>query len=329
MIHVLLTILMLAPQTMPLPRASAETDAPAIWAGLSPGPHPVGYRQIEKAGAVVHTWYPTASAGVRLHFQDYLGAGASQLASFLSRTGVSRSTIDSLFASPLYAVASARPLDHAFPLILVAHGNGQSVADQMVLCEYLASQGYVVASTPSPMLRTPLERDDQVPVLAESQASELLAAISLVGAELPVDSQKVGVVGHSFGARAALLLAMKDRRIKALVSLDGGIGTATALAPFRQAPSFRPDAPLPPLLHFYEELDSFMAPEFGLLRELRTAELILEPTEGMHHVHFSTYGFAAAVFPNLAAVTHATSATPRSVVAVAEKTSSFLRRYVQ
>jgi hypothetical protein len=119
---------------------------------------------------------------------------------------------------------------------------------------------------------------------------------------------------------------MQDRRVRAIVSLDGGIGTATAVEPFRQAPSFRAGAPLPPLLHFYEELDPFMTPDFTFLHGLPIAELVLIHTEGMHHIHFTTFGFAASVFPSLAAVTHATSTTSRAVRDVAEQTATFLHR---
>ena len=299
---------------------------PALWAGLIPGPYRVGYRRLDTAGVVVHAWYPTSARGSRLRFRDYLGNDAHRLESFLAQTGVHPATTDSLFRSLLYATRSPRPLERAFPLVLIAQGNGQDVADQVVLCEYLASWGFVVAATPSPMLRTPLEREDQVGALADTQASELAAAITAVSRVVRVDTQHLGVGGHSFGARAALLLAMREPRIRAIVSLDGGIGTSTAVEPFRRAPSFRLDAPLPPLLHFYEELDAFMTPDFALLRSLHTAELILEPTEGMHHAHFTTYGFAAAVFPEFAAVTHATSATARGAIAVEEQTAMFLRR---
>jgi dienelactone hydrolase len=248
------------------------------------------------------------------------------LRSFLTSEGVAAGTIDSLLNSALYALPAASPSRGPFPLTLVAQGNGGNVADQVVLCEYLASEGFVVATTPSPMIRTPIEREDQVGTFAETQASELAAAIPLVAASLPVDSSRMALVGHSFGARAALLLAMREERVRAIVSLDGGIGTASASGSFRTAPSFSSSAPIPPLLHFYENLDEFMRPDFTLLKEIRTKELVLEATEAMHHVHFSTYGFAAASFPELARVTSATPATGSESVRVLNRTADFLRR---
>ena len=307
-------------------RLTHQGSGPASWVGLTPGPYRVGYQRLTPDGVVVHTWYPTSATGSTLRFRDYLGDAAEQLASFLGNTGISKATVDSLFASSLYAVQSPSPINRPFPLVLIAQGNSHDVADQVVLCEYLASQGFVVAATPSPMLRSPMEREEQVGTFAETQAAELTAAIAAVAAAVPVDTQHLAVVGHSFGARAALLLAMQDRRVRAIVSLDGGIGTATAAESFRRVPSFRADAPLPPLLHFYEELDAFMAPDFAMLKSLRTSELLLEPTEAMHHVHFTTYGFAAALFPDLARATRATPATGTAVKRVAKRTASFLER---
>jgi dienelactone hydrolase len=312
-----------------LDRPSLQNPAPALWATLIPGPHRVGYQRLQTPGGVVHSWYPTAATGNALRFRDYLGEAAAELASFLTRAGASPSTIDTLFACPLYAIPAPRPIGGPFPLILIAQGNGQDVADQVVLCEYLASQGFVVAATPSPMLRSPLEREDQVGAFADTQARELAAAIGAVTAVLPVNPQRVGVVGHSFGARAALLLAMQEQRVGAIVSLDGGIGTATAVDAFRRAPSFRADARLPALLHFFEALDAFMTPDFAMLRSLHTAELLLEPTEAMRHVHFTTYGFAAALFPDLARATQATPATAAAVIHVQERTAAFFRRWLR
>jgi len=206
----------------------------------------------------------------------------------------------------------------------VAQGNGQDVADQVVLCEFLASHGYVVATTPSPMRRIPLEHEEQIAPLAEFQATELASAAIKIRALLPVDTTRIGVIGHSFGARAALLLAMRNPRVRGLVSLDGGIGTSTGVQLFRAAPSFHADAKLPATLHFYETLSTFMQPDFTLLESLHTERLRLERTSGMHHIHFTTYGFAAAAFPEVARVTHATKETRGNVTQVARETLAFL-----
>ena len=328
MLRVLVALVALASAAAPAPVNGRQDAAPRLWGGLTPGPYRVGYRKLGQRDQVVHIWYPAAATARPLRFRDYLDNKLQDLASFLAQTGAHGATIDSLFASVLYAVAAPRPIDRSFPLVLIAQGNGEDVADQVVLCEYLASRGFVVAATPSPMLRVPLEREDQVGELAEMQTSDLRAAITAVAAVVRVDSQHVGVVGHSFGARAAVLLAMRDPRIRAIVSLDGGIGTSTAVEPFTRAPSFRANAPLPPLLHFYETEDAFMKPDFGLLKSLRVADLTLVHVEAMHHVHFTTYGFEAALFPEIAAPTHATAGTASALAGVIVRTVDFLHQWL-
>ena len=317
----------LAVLTCAVPLAAAvafATAAPALWAGLQPGSHPVGFRRLGEGSAEVDLWYPSAAGGRPMRFADYLEDTAGT-ARFLRGAGVPPLEVSGLFEAPLLGRADApAQAGNERPLVLVAQGNGQGASDQAVLCEFLASTGYVVASTPSPMRSKPLESEDQVGAFAEAQCADLAAAIGAVAAVLPVDTTRVAVVGHSFGARAALLLAMRNPRVRALVSLDGGIGTATAVISFRAAPSFHADAPLPPILHFYERLDPFMTPDFTLLRSLAARSLDIYEVRDLHHTHFTTYGFAVGVSPGLARVTHSTTATPRAVRNVAVKVRRFL-----
>lgn len=326
------TLLVAAIAIAAVPAAAQKTSPrpvpPALWAGLPPGAFSVGYRRVESPTGVVHVWFPSSVSRPQLQVRQYLLGDSTKLTSFLKQAGTKQTTIDSLLGSKLFASKSAASLQRAFPLVLVAQGNGGDVFDQVVFCEYLASQGYVVATTPSPMLRMPMEREDQVGTYAELQARELSAAITTVSKLLRVDVQHIGVVAHSFGARAGLLLSMNDARVKAIVSLDGGIGTATATDPFRKAVMFRDNAQLPPLLHFYEELDAFMKPDFAMLRGLRIKSLSLQNTDAMHHTHFTTYGFVVALFPDLATLTRATNLTSRNAVDVSVQTAAFLKQHL-
>lgn len=194
--------------------------APALWGGLVPGAYGVGYARLESTEGVVHAWYPATGTAPPMRFGDYLDGDAERFAAQLAGAHVEKGTIDGLLASPLFGVRSAPPVGRTFPLIVVAQGNGEDVADQVVMCEYLAT-------TPDPQ--------DVVGALAEAQRGDMVRAIGMAGAMLRADTNRIGVVGHSFGARSALLLAMRDPRIRAIVSLDGGIGTATARDAFERA----------------------------------------------------------------------------------------------
>ncbi len=317
-------ILLIALLTLPVTRPMCQTAAPPLWNGLTPGQFGVGFRHLESPSRV-DVWYPSADSGRRMLYRDYLGDAATGLAEFLKNTGVGTATVDSFFNGPLHAIADGRPNTGSFPLVLIAHGNQQDASDQAVLAEFLASHGFVVASTPSPMLRTPMERQSQLAEFAEMQAADLQAAVPIVASAVHADTSRLFLVSHSFGARSALLVAMQDPRVRAMVSLDGGIGTATGIAELRAAKSFRADARVPPLLHVYEELDAVMTPDFTFLRGLRADTLVLEQTAAMHHVHFTTYGFASAVFPEIAKVTRANAATALEVRRIGEDVLRFLR----
>jgi dienelactone hydrolase len=252
--------------------AAAHAEEPTLWAGLEAGQFHVGYVNLETADI----WYPAKNDGEPLTFRAYeRGDDPAQLAD-----------------SPVYARAGASAAAGAHPLVLIAQGNGQDAADQAILSEYLASHGYVVVSAPSPMLALRMTSEAQVGAFAEAQKNALVAARRVVAARFRI-GRCAAVVGHSFGARAALLLAMSDPSIRAMVSLDGGVGTATGIASLKEAPSFNANASLPPLLHIYELQDAFMRPDFRFIESLPFRELQLQQAVDMHHVHFTTYGFAA------------------------------------
>ncbi|WNG34833.1 hypothetical protein F0U61_15120 [Archangium violaceum] len=106
-------------------------------------------------------------------------------------------------------------------------------------------------------------------------------------------SGKYGLVAHSFGARSALLLAMRDPDDAALVSLDGGIGGKAGKGFFlERTRNFDPTKATLPLLHLYEVGDRFMVPDHELIRSLARANRWLVKVDGMRHVHFTSTGIA-------------------------------------
>ena len=71
-----------------------------------------------------------------------------------------------------------------------------------------------------------------------------------------------------------------------------------------------------------------MTPDFTLINSLHFQAVTLTSVEGMHHTHFTTYGSASALFPNLGAMTRATAATAASVVKTDDLTKDFLKKYL-
>jgi len=72
-----------------------------------------------------------------------------------------------------------------------------------------------------------MKSEEDILSKAEEQAADLVFAIKALQKWPSMRPGPAALVGHSFGARSALLVAMSERDIAALVSLDGGIGAKT------------------------------------------------------------------------------------------------------
>jgi dienelactone hydrolase len=248
-------------------------------------------------------WYPAAAGGAPFT----VGQFATSPSSFADEAGVDGLPADviSRYASrPLFASAGAAKAPGRFPLVVISQGNQQRPLHQAVLAEFLASHGFVVISATSTTVTSPMKTADDVGPAAQREAEQLQALTDFGKSLSQVDGSRVSVVAHSFGARAALLLTMHDAATQTLVSLDGGIGTAQSMESFRRAKWFAVDRGTTRILHYYETADQFMTPEFTLLRSLPSRSLTLRKVDGLHHVHFTTLGFAAALDPALADAVH-------------------------
>ena len=293
------------------------------------GPHSVGFRvlgardasrRLEGAARPVQmgVWYPAKGAPkTPLAFGDYVALAAAERTlapvtpelargardawkRFLTGNGVPEPALDAWLDAPTLARSEAAPAPGRFPLVLVAQGNGQTLADQALLAELIASHGFVVASSPSQIrLGSSMESEADVLPSAREQARDLAFAALRVAALPFVDAHQLAFVGHSFGARSALLAALQEPRTLALVSLDGGIGAATAKTWLDADPGLDPAAARFALLHLYETEDAVMAPDFALFERMRSCSRRLVRVPSLHHRHFSSYGFAAAAIPEL------------------------------
>jgi dienelactone hydrolase len=302
-------------------QSPSVTPPSALVATVAAGRLPVGFHAQGSGATAMYFWYP-AQRGGGVSMADYLGTERDDLAAALIKAGAPDADVRAFTSATTLAAAGAQGDRRMHALVLVAQGNGQSVADQAVLCELLASHGFVVATTPSPTRRQPMKSEDDIPRVASEQARDLARTIE-PAVRFGALTTRIAVVGHSFGARAALLLAMRDRRITHVVSLDGGIGTATGTDAFRSADEFNAQAPLR-ILHFFERRDEFMKPDFALFDTLTSSRITTVELADMGHTHFTTLGFAAAAYPGIAAVTHAGPQVASSLRTMVDRTLAFL-----
>ena len=128
-----------------------------------------------------------------------------------------RAPLDALLATPTAAVREAPPAAGAFPLVLYHAGYGSSFEDNAVLCEFLASHGYVVVGSAF------LEGDGgSFNIDAERDSEEDLEyLIRLARETLRIDWHRVAMVGHSGGAHTAVrFISRTSSPLDAMVSLD-------------------------------------------------------------------------------------------------------------
>ena len=295
-------------------------------------------------------WYPAVASGPPLAYSDYVLLTATEKSlgnspvpdpavaaktlgeyrAFLGKAKVSRANADAWLATKMRAARGAAPAPGKASLVVIAQGNGESAADQAFLAERLAERGYVVVTTPSQArIGGAMKSESDIPAQAEDQAADLAFAITAVRADPQVAPGKYGLVAHSFGARSALLLAMRDENAAALVSLDGGIGAKTGKGLLEKAKGFDRSRAKAPILHLWEEGDRFMQPDLDLLRSLSRSDRWLVKVDDMRHVHFSSMGILARAVPAIAEITSATANTASAWDAVAEATGSFLDRFLR
>ncbi|HSP33930.1 MAG TPA: hypothetical protein VLU46_06410 [Thermoanaerobaculia bacterium] len=341
-----LTIAALSCATAPQP---VSRTAPPIWAGLTPGPYVVGFGSSIVATPPhplqVNVWYPAGNGGAPLRYSDYVllsltekspaplteeqrQSGLDEFTKYLTMGGVSGEHVKALANAEMYARRDAPAIaGKKFPLIYVAQGNGQTASAQAILSEYLSSHGYVVVTTPSiTRLTGPMTSDDDVAPKSVEQMKDIERAVESVQ-QLPyVDTAvPIAVVGHSFGARGALIYAM-HHPTSAIVSLEGGIGMATGTRSMLDNTMVDLRVQLPPVLHFYELNDPRVIPDFRLLRALHTPDLELVEVKSMRHEHFTSDGFGAAMLPDIAALSKAAPGLKDDLHTVAEQTLAFIAK---
>lgn len=303
-----------------------------VHAGPSPltpeaGPHPVGLRvvqqydysramdeQVDAFGKTLPTpparpiqtlvWYPAKRSGAApMRIADYgqlglsevdfgfpAGEAAKQRAAWLA--GPQKSIHD----SPTMAVRDAAPAGGNYPVLIYAPSYGATAFENLDLCEYLASQGYVVLASRSLGPRSALMTVDVEGV--EAQAADI-AFLANYARSLPqADMNKVAALGFSWGGLANVFAAARSTRIKALVSLDGSIRFNPKI--WSAASYVRPVRTAVPMLSLgmYAlpaeelELNDKLGPSY--LNTMQYSDVYMATMHPMHHRHFSSWGLRFA-----------------------------------
>ena len=222
--------------------------------GVTPdaGPHAVGLRVVQqydysrtldapvdvfgKAGAVgparpIQTlvWYPAKrTSAAPMQVVDYRHISLSEADFALSNADAAKQRANWLqgpqkaqYAATTLAVRDAAPAGGNYPVVIYAPGMGGPAHENMDLCEYLASHGYVVIASRSLGPRAFMMTADVEGI--EAQAADIAFLANFAQTLPQADITKVAAAGFSWGGMANVFAAARSNRIKALVSLDGSI----------------------------------------------------------------------------------------------------------
>lgn len=109
-----------------------------------------------------------------------------------------------------------------FPVLIYAPSYQASSTENFILCEFLASHGYVVISSPSRGTENRFLTGGTTKDI-ETQARDIEFLIGEISTIPYADENNFAVAGFSFGGISNVLAAMKNKKVKALICLDGSV----------------------------------------------------------------------------------------------------------
>ena len=256
-------------------------------------------------------WYPAAAGtGGAVRYRDYVTTTATEDrfdapdqarrdtdAAIAERTvGPHGAQVAQALERPMRARRDAQALPGPFPVLIYAPSYGASAMENADLCEYLASNGYIVIASASVGARTRSMTSDLEGL--QAQAGDIAFLIAQARQLEQADMQRVAVIGFSWGGLANVLAAARDDRIRALVSIDGSVRTYPEyvnggpkadrlVTPERLAIPMlyvaRRDRPL-------EEINqNGTDTSFNLMNRMRYADTYIATMHLMNHMDFSSW----------------------------------------
>lgn len=245
---------------------------------LEYGAYPVGFKTIltydlsrpavaeqgdnEKSGRFmqVNVWYPAKKIAPPMQYREYVKLLALQTGKSVNNsfsiaekqfftntaelkgdTVLLRKHFAALAGSKTKAFKNAATAAGSFPLVIFS----DNASNQNIICEYLASHGYIVLS--APLKGTYAAGFDYSIAGVETGISDLEFALSVVRKEFPVQ-QSFSVMGLGIGATVALGLQMRNPDVSGVISLEGGITTGFEFNLIRQSPYFNNERINKPIL---------------------------------------------------------------------------------
>src|SRR6202034_530645 len=315
--------------------AVKRESTPPLWGNLHAGIYAVGFRTIFRYDnsrtwkstrrydgtfspdlkgrpIQINPWYPASpdQSATKMRFGDYVDQSAPgdfaelntimrQRSSDDALDSVPRNALPELQAAEMNAYRNAPWAKGVFPTALCFSGLNGAINSNAILAEYLASQGYIVASI---SLLGPFDEQtfqSRTPDDLESSVRDMEFAWSILQDEPKnIDKSKLAVIGHSVGAIEAVILGLRNADVSAVIALDGTYGFQGLSSVLTHSYGYAPEKMRASFLDLRraqgaqgnEPLD------FSAVDSFRHADRTFITIEKMHHSDFTSFAMIGAEF---------------------------------
>lgn len=209
------------PEPTPLPTPAPTPAPPLVLTEF--GDLPVGVRTLELGEETgeqpLSVWYPADSdavAGMDTEIYDSAQAIPAAFRALIPDSMQSAVETNSYRDAPL---AAGGP----YPVVIYSHGFGAHRDVAIFLTSHLASHGFIVASSEHIHRNLPAQAFGTAEFSPEKDQADVVNTLAALDAAFgdTVDTSRVGVIGHSAGARTALD-ALANESVLAAIPLAGG-----------------------------------------------------------------------------------------------------------
>lgn len=326
---------------------SVFAQTPTLWNGLSKGKYEAGFRferqydpdrpfqdELDENGKIVghrarpiqmFVWYPAVRSEnpQYLRYEEYLLLNDTetdpwrwtdaQKQALRQKDGeekqISGASWEAILALEMAAMKDAKTAVGKFPLVIFGMGGGTGGHVYSVLCEYLASHGYVAVA----LTALPLKKGERWPFDMsgiEAQMRDLEFAIKHVSRLPFVNADKMALASWSVGGVTQALLQMRDNDVDALLSLDAATGYEYGRDLLKQSASLNFKKMKVPYLHMHGEgpMRYNVPKNFEYFDSLSTADAYLLTFGQLGHADF---------LPCYGVIPHSVLKTERSAVVIA------------
>jgi dienelactone hydrolase len=207
----------------------------------------------------------------------YIDSGKS----FMGGLNVS---VDEVLASRTASIYNANLSKGKFPLIIYVPSFGKSSIQNNIICEYLSSYGYIIASVASAGENSQVMTSDEKGVISQVRDVEFL--VDYLKTKEQLKFTKIGTLGYSWGGFSNVIHQMRNDYVKAVASWDGSIeyqGYEIA----QKMDDFKPNKMSVPYIFFANKNDEWT--QFPFFKSISKPKKYLYRCPQFEHSEFTSY----------------------------------------